>query len=90
MSIPLMLTNKSYRMRIVNKLEDYTIKRFWEQEFEVLEPKQMIEAISPILNKVGQFLSNPLLRNVLGQPKNPFSLRWIMDNHKILIVNLSK
>ncbi|EKE30356.1 MAG: hypothetical protein ACD_2C00001G0006 [uncultured bacterium (gcode 4)] len=90
MSIPLLLTNKSYRTKIVNKIEDYNIKRFWEQEFEVLEPKQMTEAISPILNKVGQFLSNPLLRNVLSQPKNAFSLRWIMDNNKILIINLSK
>lgn len=55
-----------------------------------MEPKQMQEAISPILNKVGQFLSNPLLRNILAQPKNAFSLRWIMDNKKILIINLSK
>ncbi|MDD2487307.1 MAG: type IV secretion system DNA-binding domain-containing protein [Candidatus Gracilibacteria bacterium] len=90
MSIPLMLTNKSYRVKVVSKIEDPIIKRFWEQEFEVLDPKQMTEAVSPILNKVGQFLSNPILRNVLGQPKNPFSLRWIMDNKKILIVNLSK
>lgn len=50
----------------------------------------MTEAVSPILNKVGQFLSSPLLRNILGQPKNPFTLRWAMDNQKILIVNLSK
>ncbi|EKE26607.1 MAG: hypothetical protein ACD_4C00233G0008 [uncultured bacterium (gcode 4)] len=90
MSIPLMLTNKSYRLKIISKIEDPIIQRFWEQEFEVLEPKQMIEAVSPILNKVGQFLSNPILRNVLWQPKNSFSLRWIMDNKKILIVNLSK
>lgn len=90
MSIPLILTNKSYRLRIVSKLEDLTMKRFWEQEFELMEPKQMQEAISPILNKVGQFLSNPLLRNILAQPKNAFSLRWIMDNKKILIINLSK
>lgn len=90
MSIPLILTNKSYRLKVVSKLEDSTLKRFWEQEFEVLEPKQMIEAVSPILNKVWQFLSNPLLRNILAQPKNPFSLRWIMDNNKILIINLSK
>ncbi len=50
----------------------------------------MSEAINPILNKVGQFLSSPILRNILWQPKNPFSLRWIMDNQKIFIVNLSK
>ncbi|MDD2566056.1 MAG: type IV secretion system DNA-binding domain-containing protein [Candidatus Gracilibacteria bacterium] len=90
MSIPLILTNKSYRLKVVSKIEDVTMKRFWEQEFEVMEPKQMTEAISPILNKVGQFLSNPLLRNILAQPKNAFSLRWIMDNNKILIINLSK
>ena len=90
MSIPLMLTNKSFRLKIVSKIEDPIIKRFWEQEFEALDQKQMTEAVSPILNKVWQFLSNPILRNVLGQPKNPFSLRWIMDNKKILIVNLSK
>lgn len=50
----------------------------------------MTEAVSPILNKVWQFLSSPILRNILGQPKNPFSLRWIMDNQKIFLVNLSK
>jgi TraM recognition site of TraD and TraG len=55
-----------------------------------MAPAQMSEAINPILNKVGQFLSSPILRNILGQPKNPFSLRWIMDNGKIFIVNLSK
>lgn len=50
----------------------------------------MNEAVNPILNKVGQFLSSPILRNILWQPKNPFSMRWIMDNGKIFIVNLSK
>lgn len=50
----------------------------------------MSEAVNPILNKVGQFLSSPILRNILGQPKNPFSMRWVMDNGKIFIVNLSK
>lgn len=50
----------------------------------------MSEAVNPILNKVGQFLSSPILRNILWQPKNPFSMRWVMDNSKIFIVNLSK
>jgi len=52
MSIPLMLTNKSFRLKIVSKIEDPIIKRFWEQEFEALDQKQMTEAVSPILNKV--------------------------------------
>lgn len=90
MSIPLMLTNKSYRLKIVGKITDPIMIKFWAQEFESLDPKQMTEAISPILNKVGQFLSSPTLRNILCQPKNPFGFRWIMDNKKIFIANLSK
>ena len=90
MSIPLMLTMKSYRLKIVGKLKDPNLARFWTSEYEVLDPKQMTEAAAPILNKVGQFLSSPLMRNILGQPKNPFSLRWAMDNGKIIIVKLPK
>lgn len=90
MSIPHMLTMKSYRQRIVGKLKDPNLVRFWQNEYEAMEGKQQTEAAGPILNKVGQFLSSALLRNILGQPKNPFSLRWIMDNKKIFIANLSK
>lgn len=89
-SIPLMLTHESYRRKVVSKITDPILIQFWTQEFEKMAPAQMSEAINPILNKVGQFLSSPILRNILGQPKNPFSLRWIMDNEKIFIVNLSK
>ena len=89
-SIPLMLTHESYRRKLVSKISDPILIQFWTQEFEKMAPAQMSEAINPILNKVGQFLSSPILRNILGQPKNPFSLRWIMDNGKIFIVNLSK
>ena len=89
-SIPLMLTHESYRRKVVSKISDPILIQFWTQEFEKMAPAQMSEAINPILNKVGQFLSSPILRNILGQPKNPFSLRWIMDNGKIFIVNLSK
>lgn len=90
MSIPMMLTQTSFRRKIIAKIQDPMMEKFWTSEFEAMEPKQMVEAVSPILNKVGQFLSSTLLRNILGQPKNPFSLRWIMDNKKIFIVNLSK
>jgi len=89
-SIPLMLTHESYRRKVVSKITDPILIQFWTQEFEKMAPAQMSEAINPILNKVWQFLSSPILRNILGQPKNPFSLRWIMDNEKIFIVNLSK
>lgn len=89
-SIPLILTHESYRKKIVSKINDPILIQFWTQEFEKMSPSMMSEAVNPILNKVGQFLSSPILRNILGQPKNPFSLRWIMDNGKIFIVNLSK
>ncbi len=89
-SIPLILTHESYRKKIISKINDPILIQFWTQEFEKMSPSMMSEAVNPILNKVGQFLSSPILRNILGQPKNPFSLRWIMDNKKIFIVNLSK
>ncbi|MDD3144712.1 MAG: DUF87 domain-containing protein [Candidatus Gracilibacteria bacterium] len=89
-SIPLMLTSEIYRNKVVAKIKDPVVKKFWTGEFAKMAPNQRQEAIGPILNKVGQFLSSSILRNVLGQPKNSFSLRWAMDNNKIIIVNLSK
>ena len=89
-SIPLMLTSEVYRNKVVRKITDPVVKKFWTHEFARLTPQQRTETVSPILNKVGQFLSSPILRNVLGQPKNSFSLRWAMDNKKIIVMNLSK
>ena len=89
-SIPLMLTSEVYRWKVVNKIKDPVVKKFWTGEFAKMAPNQKVEAAGPILNKVGQFLSSSILRNVLGQPKNSFSIRWAMDNGKIIIVNLSK
>ena len=59
-------------------------------EFEQMQDKFRVEAISPILNKVGQFLSSPIIRNIVGQPKSAIDLRFAMDKGKIVIVNLSK
>ena len=89
-SIPLMLTSDVYRNKVVNKVTDPVVKKFWTWEFAKMAPNQKVEAAWPILNKVGQFLSSTILRNVLWQPKNSFSVRWAMDNQKIVIVNLSK
>jgi len=89
-SIPMMLTDDNYRRKVIAKVEDPIVKKFWTEEFARFSPQQKIEAVNPILNKVGQFLSSSLLRNVLGQSKNSFNLRWAMDNKKIIIVNLSK
>lgn len=90
LSVPLMLTSEVYRNRVVQKITDPVVRKFWSSEFDRMAPNQKVEAVSPILNKVWQFLSSPILRNVLGQSKNSFDLRWAMDNQKIIIVNLSK
>ncbi|MBU0668006.1 DUF87 domain-containing protein [Patescibacteria group bacterium] len=90
LGIPRVLQDKQFRGRVVRKINDPIVKSFWENEFEKMEPRQRIEAISPILNKVGQFLSSPIIRNILGQPKSAIDLRFAMDKGKIVIVNLSK
>lgn len=89
-SIPMMLTTASYREKVVAKIKDPIVKKFWVNEFGSWDPKNQAEYVAPVLNKVGQFLSSPILRNVLWQPKNSFGLRWAMDNKKIVIINLSK
>ena len=89
-SIPLMLTSEVFRNKVVNKISDPVVKKFWTNEFAKMAPNQKVEAVWPILNKVWQFLSSTILRNVLWQAKNSFSVRWAMDNKKIVIVNLSK
>lgn len=89
-SIPLMLTSESYRNKVVSKIKDPVVKWFWKNEFARMAPNQKVETAWPILNKVGQFLSSSILRNILWQPKNSFNLRWAMDNKKIVIINLSK
>ncbi len=90
LAIPKILTNKAFRKQCLNQLDDPILKDFWENEFEPLQERTRTEWISPILNKVGQFLGNPILRNILGQIKSKFHLRWVMDKGKILIINLSK
>lgn len=90
LGIPRILQDADFRRKVIKKIQDPLVKSFWLNEFEVMEPKMRVEAISPILNKVGQFLSSPIVRNVLGQVNSKLDLRWAMDNKKIVIVNLSK
>lgn len=90
LSIPKILNNKSFRQQCLKNVKDPVLLDFWNNEYEPLNPKIKTEWISPILNKVGQFLSNPILRNILGQIKSKFHIRWAMDTGKILIINLSK
>lgn len=84
------LSDDEFRRKVVRKVQDPVVKSFWENEFAKMQDKIRIEAISPIQNKVGQFLSSPVIRNIVGQPKSTIDLRFAMDKGKIVIVNLSK
>jgi len=84
------LVEKDYRNKVVEKIKDPVVRSFWVNEFTKWNDRVLQEVISPIQNKVGQFLSNFLIRNIVGQVKSTFNLRDIMDNNKILILNLSK
>jgi hypothetical protein len=85
-----LLTDNDFREIIVRNLQDPLVKNFWVKEFASFNDKYRTEAIAPILNKIGQFFSTDLIRNILGQSKSTIDFRDIMDNKKILIVNLSK
>ena len=85
-----MLSDKNYRKRVVANIKDPVVKAFWEKEFSGYADKFASEAVSPIQNKVGQFLSSSLMRNIIGQTKSAIDLREVMDSGKILIMNLSK
>lgn len=88
--VPQLLTNDKFRQRLVEKLDDQVLKNFWEKEFEAMSDRLMAEAISPILNKVGQFVSSPMIRGIIGQPHSTVDLEEIMNQGKILILNLSQ
>ena len=90
LGIARMLADKKFRNQIVQNIKDPVVKSFWIDEFANYNDRFRQEAIAPIQNKVGQFLSSSVIRNVVGQPKSTVDLRDIMDNKKILLINLSK
>lgn len=85
-----MLTNKVFRAAVIEKITDPIVKEFWTVEFATYTDRYTQEATPAIQNKIGAFTSNPLVRNIVGQPKSTFDIRKMMDEKKILIVNLSK
>jgi len=85
-----MLTDNDFRDSIISNVKDPMVRNFWLKEFAGFNDKYRSEAIAPVLNKIGQFFSTDLIRNILGQVKSTIDMRDIMDNKKILIVNLSK
>lgn len=85
-----MYSDPKFRKKVVENIQDMSVKDYWEKEFAGYTERFAAEATPAIQNKVGQYTSNPLIRNVIGQPKSSFDFREIMDNKKIMIVNLSK
>ena len=90
LDISRMLTDKDFRKETLEYCHDVTVLQFWKHEFGQWNDKQVNESIAPVLNKVGAFTANPIIRNIIGQPKSSFDIRKIMDEGKILVVNLSK
>ncbi len=90
LDISRILTDKDFRKETLDYCTDVTVLQFWKHEFGQWNEKQVNESIAPVLNKVGAFTANPIIRNIIGQPKSSFNIRKIMDEGKILVVNLSK
>jgi CxxC-x17-CxxC domain-containing protein len=90
LGIPRMLVDKDYRQKIISNLKDPVIKAFWVHEYEAWQDKFRNEAIAPIQNKVGQFLSTSIIRNVVGQSISTINIFDIMNDGKIFLVNVSK
>ena len=85
-----MYADKGYREEVVRNVSDPTVKTFWEDEFAKWDERFMREATAAIQNKIGQFTANPIVRNIIGQTTSSFDFREVMDNKKILLINLSK
>lgn len=90
LSVNRLFIDKHYRKMVVDHCQDPAVKSFWTEEFANYTDRFAAEALPAIQNKIGQFTGNPLIRNIIGQPHSSFDIREIMDNKKILIMNLSK
>jgi hypothetical protein len=85
-----LLVDGKYRAQVIHQVKDPFIRAFWQEEYEGYDPRFQREAIAPIQNKLGQFLLNPVVRNILGQVKSKMSIPFVMDHERLFIANLSK
>lgn len=90
LSVNRLFTDKEYRKQVVEYCKDPAVKSFWVDEFANYTDRFAAEALPAIQNKIGQFTGNPLIRNIIGQPHSSFDFRQLMDEKKIVIMNLSK
>lgn len=85
-----LLHDRKFRKEVVAEVENEQIRKFWHEEYDKYPERLRAEAVSPLQNKVGAFITNPLLNRILTKPEQPLSLRKAMDKGKILLVNLAK
>src|SRR3989338_7227351 len=85
-----LMSNKNFRREVLNHVKDPIVKAFWLDEFAKYSDRLASEATASIQNKVGQFTTAPLIRNIVGQKDSTIDLRKIMDEGKILVLNISK
>ena len=90
LDITRMLTDKQFRKKILENVKDPVTLAFWHTEFNTWDTRFQTEAVAPVLNKIGAFITNSVIRNIIGQPASSFDIRKIMDEGKILIINLSR
>jgi len=90
LSIPKMIQDRGYRTRVLEHCTNQVVLNYWENTFENFRPNDLTNITSPVTNKVNAFSSMELMQNILGQAKNTFDLRRVMNDEQILIVNLAK
>jgi CxxC-x17-CxxC domain-containing protein len=90
LGVPRLFVDTDFRKRVIGTITDPIVKAFWEVEYAKYSAQFAVEAVAPIQNKVGQFLSMALVRNIIGQTRSSIDLRQVMDGKKILLMNLSK
>ncbi len=90
LSLALLYTDHQYRKRIVGRVKDKGLRRFWDEEWYSLSESKQHEYVLPILTRVSRFRDTPMIRNIIGQPTNKFDMRFLMDNRRIFIANLPK
>jgi len=90
LSVSRMLRDDQYRNRMIPRIKDPVIANFWKDDFDKWDKRQRVDFITSTVNKLDQFINAPSVRNILGQTKSSFDIRYMMDNNKIFIANLSK
>ncbi len=88
--LPRLLQDEAFRAQCIGHISDPIVRAFWTHEFAAYPPRFREEAIAPVLNKIGRVLMTPAIRNIIAQPKSTIDLRFMMDDRRVLIANLSK